>query len=234
MVDWLAPDGGASGSIAAADTPRECASEPLHRRTDSHGMACAFNVAWLQFTDRPLEASVRNGWLQDVHPEDRSRCLSIHAEMFASRAPYALDYRLRHALRGYRWVMEQATPASAHDGNFDGFEHHCMDVEVRAVLGERLANHAGRLRLALQGHAEFSAALASELARLPGPRVRIALEIAARVVGARSLPPPQRRSAARWLGRLVDDAHGALPPGAASFTVALPAEAGDIAMSHRQ
>lgn len=228
MVEWLAPNDGASSFMAPEDIPRECACGPLQRRSDSRGMACAFNVAWLKFTDRHLEASVRNGWLQDVHPEDRSRCLSIHAEMFTLRAPYSLDYRLRHAVRGYRWVMEQATPASARDGSFDGFEHHCMDVDVRTELGERLANHVGRLRHALHGHAKFAAALATELAHLPAARVEIALATAARVVGARPLPPPRRRSVASWLGRLVDDAHGALPPGTGSFALTLPAEAGDI------
>lgn len=178
-------------------------AEPLWRRSDAHGLAVDFNAAWLQFTDRSAPSSVRNGWLQDVHPDDRARCLAIHTEMHEQRLPYTLDFRLHHPQRGHCWVMERATPLFGADGHFEGFAHHCTDMNDRVRLEEELAERSRRMRCAMRTQALFATALAAELDRLPPAEVRSALGVMARLAAQ---APAVRRAAVQagpWLRSIV-------------------------------
>jgi hypothetical protein len=185
--------------------PTAPVAEPLWRRSDRRGLAVDFNPAWLQFTERSAPSSARNGWLQDVHPEDRGRCLAIHAEMHEQRLPYTLDFRLHHTRRGHCWLMERATPLFLPDGHFDGFDHHCTDVQDRVRLEEDLAERSRRMRCTMRAQALFATALATELDRLPPAEVRSALGVMARLAAQ---APAVRRSAVQagpWLRSIAAD-----------------------------
>jgi PAS domain-containing protein len=195
------------------DTPL---AEPMWRRSDAMGLATDFNAAWLRFTERSPQSAVRNGWLQDVHPDDRARCVAIHADMQDQRLPYALDFRLRHTRRGHRWLMERAIPLFAPDGRFAGFDHHCTDIHDRMQLEEELAERSRRLRCAMRTQALFATALAAELDRLLLARVQAALGVMARLAAQ---APGVRRAATNagdWLADLrrgLPDDERSLPDG---------------------
>jgi hypothetical protein len=193
-----AAEGHAFGPIPA--WPRHAPeAEPLWRRSDAAGLAIDFNATWLRFTDRSPQSSARNGWLQDVHPDDRARCLAIHAAMHDQRLPYTLDFRLRHTVRGHRWVMERATPLFGPDGRFDGFAHHCTDIDDRMLLEEDLAARSRRLRCAMRTQALFATALAAELDRLPPAQVRGALRVMARLAAQAPAVRRVATPAGEWL-----------------------------------
>ena len=104
-----------SGPLAAmAPAP---VTGPLLRCSGVDGLAREFNSAWLSYTGRPLQSVLRDGWLDDVHPDDRPRCVAIHAAMSNQRRAYALDFRLRNGA-GYRWMLEHVTPLLRPDGTF--------------------------------------------------------------------------------------------------------------------
>lgn len=204
------------------DTP---VAEPLWRRSDAAGLAIDFNAAWLRFTDRSPQSSARNGWLQDVYPDDRERCLAIHRAMQDQRLPYTLDFRLHHTVRGHCWLMERVTPLFAPNGRFDGFAHHCTDIHDRIQLEEQLAERSRRLRCTVRAQSLFATALASELERLPARQVQAALGVMARLAAqapavrrevtpagdwivdiARGLPSTDSEAPVEWL--LSDDLDG--------------------------
>ena len=54
-----------------------------------------FNKPWLDFTGRPLEAELGNGWTEGIHPEDFKHCLQTYVAFFETRRPFKMDYRLR-------------------------------------------------------------------------------------------------------------------------------------------
>ena len=41
-----------------------------------------FNQPWLEFTGRPIEAELGNGWTNGVHPEDFNSCLDTYIRAF--------------------------------------------------------------------------------------------------------------------------------------------------------
>src|SRR5262249_30995666 len=59
------------------------------------GRCTYFNKPWLDYTGRSLEEERREGWIDDVHPDDRQRCLETWSGFFAGRRPFSLEFRLR-------------------------------------------------------------------------------------------------------------------------------------------
>ena len=61
----------------------------------------------VQLAGRPVEELREKGWLDYVHPEDVDRCLGTYMPAFEARRPFLLEYRLRHADGGYRWLWRR-------------------------------------------------------------------------------------------------------------------------------
>jgi len=90
-----------------------------------------FNKPWLEFTGRPLEAELGNGWTEGVHPEDLEHCLQTYVASFETRRPFRMDYRLRRHDGQYRWIFDQGVPRFSSSGEFLGYIGSCVDVTER-------------------------------------------------------------------------------------------------------
>jgi PAS domain S-box-containing protein len=91
-----------------------------------------FNQVWLEFTGRPLEAEVGNGWAEGVHFEDFQRCMDIFLSAFVEHRPFRMEYRLRRADGAYRWLLDTGVPRFMPDGRFAGYIGSCIDItEIR-------------------------------------------------------------------------------------------------------
>ena len=85
------------------------------------------NRAFLDFTGRPIEAVLGDGWEEAVHPDDLGRCLDIYTRAFDRREPFRVEYRLRRHDGEYRWILAAGVPRFAAD-DFVGYFGSAMDV----------------------------------------------------------------------------------------------------------
>jgi PAS domain S-box-containing protein len=108
------------------------------------------NQRWLDFTGRILDQELGNGWVENIHPEDKQRCLAICEAAFLNRIPLEMEFRLRHKNRGYRWVIDRGVPRFDSDGKFLGFIGTCVDISEQKHHEQSIA----RYNQMLQGEIE--------------------------------------------------------------------------------
>jgi PAS domain S-box-containing protein len=119
-----------------------------------------FNQPWLEFTGRPLEAELGNGWVEGVHPEDSDPCLTTYSRAFDRQESFEMQYRLRRHDGAYRWVSDIGVPRFNPDHSFAGYIGSCIDVTDRKLAGEALANMGRKL---IEAHEEERTRIAREL-----------------------------------------------------------------------
>ena len=163
-----------------------------------------FNRAWLQYRGRTLAEESGNQWAEGVHPNDLEACVAHYTNCFAERAPFAMNYRLRHFSGQYFSILTRGAPHYATDGTFLGFFGGCAETVALSP-----AELNSQLRTSLAGIAAFARALAAN-------------EIeATRRESAPSMPLKafahnlRRAHAAAQMGKLAEDmlAYGNLPQG---------------------
>jgi PAS domain S-box-containing protein len=103
--------------------------------------ACTFvSRPWVEFTGRPAETALGEGWLEAVHPDDRRDVREAHRAAHARPAPFARAYRLRRADGAYRWMSDSAAPRRPEHGAFRGYTGLTVDdTERRLAEAERQA-----------------------------------------------------------------------------------------------
>ena len=97
-----------------------------------------FNRSWLQFTGRPLEEELGNGWAEGVHSDDLDRCMSIYVRSCDARTPFRMEYRLRRHDGQFRWIEDAGSPRYDEDGTFIGYIGACTDIHDVLLQGDRL------------------------------------------------------------------------------------------------
>src|SRR5580765_7243923 len=119
-----------------------------------------FNQPWLEFTGRPIELELGNGWAEGVHPEDLERCLDTSTKAFDGRESFKVEYRLRRHDREYRWLLGTAVPRFNRDGSFAGYIGSCIDITESKRGEEALASVSRRL---IEAQEQERARIAREL-----------------------------------------------------------------------
>ncbi|HEY0554978.1 MAG TPA: ATP-binding protein, partial [Thermoanaerobaculia bacterium] len=89
-----------------------------------------FNKGWLDFTGRPLETELGDGWTAGVHPDDLDRCLEIYRSSFDARQELTMEFRLRRHDGEYRWLLGHGVPLSS-SGGFAGYIGTGLDIHDR-------------------------------------------------------------------------------------------------------
>ena len=119
-----------------------------------------FNRTWLEFTGRPLETELGNGWAEGVHVQDADKCLQTYTEAFGRRKTFEMQYRLRRRDGEYRWVIDIGVPRFNPDGSFAGYIGSCIDITEQKQAEEAMASVGRRL---IEAHEEERTRIGREL-----------------------------------------------------------------------
>jgi PAS domain S-box-containing protein len=135
-----------------------------------------FNKPWLDFTGRPVESQLGDGWREGVHAADLQSCLDAYTRAFDARQAFRVEYQLRRFDGEYRWVLNVGAPRFASDGAFQGYIGSCLDIteqkqvegalresqnELRALAGRLFqAQETERRRIARELHDDLQQSLA--------------------------------------------------------------------------
>lgn len=111
-------------------------------RAGPDGVVDYFNRSWLEFTGRTMEQETGEGWLVDVHPEDRERRVAAFRTALEAHTPFQIEYRLRHHSGEHRWVLDSGRPFDDLNGGFGGFIGSAQDISERKREEEQLQHLA--------------------------------------------------------------------------------------------
>ncbi|HUR12526.1 MAG TPA: PAS domain S-box protein, partial [Flavitalea sp.] len=108
---------------------------------DENNSAHYFNKQWFDFTGSDI-AGTTNGWLELVHADDRQKVGSKYKYAFEKKIKVTLNYRLRSAHGGYRWVHDVRAPRFLQDKKFVGYIGSIIDIEEAKSKEEALLYQA--------------------------------------------------------------------------------------------
>jgi PAS domain S-box-containing protein len=117
------------------------------------------NKHWLDFTGRPLERQIGDGWSKGVHPDDLQRCLHTYFEAFDARQAFRMEYRLERFDGEYRWILDTGVPRFGSNGTFEGYIGSCIDVTDQKQVPEELRAREQSLRQTREGLRKLAAKL---------------------------------------------------------------------------
>ncbi len=114
--------------------------------TDEAGRCTYVNEGWERFTGTRPESALGDGWIAQVHPDDRVAAATAIREAVLSGSPLKIEYRVRRRDGAWRWVQSSATPRREHAGTHPGYVGLTIDVtdarEARRLLEEEHARFA--------------------------------------------------------------------------------------------
>jgi two-component system, NarL family, sensor histidine kinase UhpB len=114
-------------------------------RSDAAGRCDYLNQAWLDFTGRPRDSELGEGWLSGLHPDDQPLWRDALKRAFPKREPFEVEFRLRRANGEYGWIICNGRPYHDQSGRFAGYLCSCYDNTARRAVENALNESEERL-----------------------------------------------------------------------------------------
>jgi diguanylate cyclase (GGDEF)-like protein/PAS domain S-box-containing protein len=109
---------------------------------DEQQKATYFNKRWLDFTGRSFEEEQGLGWTDNIHPDDKERCIESLRIAFENHTSFEIEYRLRRFDGEYRWLVDNGVPRFTPTGTFIGFIGSCIDISEHKQSVETIKHQA--------------------------------------------------------------------------------------------
>ncbi|MBD1876687.1 PAS domain S-box protein [Nodosilinea sp. FACHB-131] len=115
---------------------------------DGQGHCVYTNARWQAIAGLSVEASLGEGWLQVVHPDDQPRLAQAWEEYLAGRRPCLPEFRLLTPTGDLRWVEVAIAPIHTATGNISGYVSTVEDITQRKKADRQLRQQAALLDIA--------------------------------------------------------------------------------------
>ena len=120
---------------------------------DAQGRIVEFNERWLASTGLTLQEAEGEGWLEAIHPDDRSASLSAWRDAIAMGTPFDIEHRVRMAKGDYRWMRSHAHPWRDARGGLAMWYGATEDIDERKRAEQSVAQSEERLSIAVDAAA---------------------------------------------------------------------------------
>jgi len=107
-------------------------------RADADGHTTYVNPAWSQISGMGAQDALANGWLQQVHPDDRDRIKAGWQEAVDKGARSETEYRFVRPNGSVAWVMGRAVPETDSEGRVVGWVGTIVDITEHRQMEEAL------------------------------------------------------------------------------------------------
>ena len=119
--------------------------------TEPDGSCIYLNKPWYDFTGQAGQDAFGLGWVDAVHPDDRSRAKQAFLDANERRARFSVDYRLRRRDGEYRWCIDSAAPRYGANGEYLGYVGSVLDITDRKLAEDAARGSEARSATVLAG-----------------------------------------------------------------------------------
>jgi PAS domain S-box-containing protein len=119
--------------------------------TGADGQTLFLSRSWYDLTGQTPETALGQGWMEAIHPMDRTSALATIAEEARARRTFQNDFRLLLPDGSTRWMLNAGVPRFDKDGAFLGYVGCVIDITERKQAEDRItwaAEHDGLTGLA--------------------------------------------------------------------------------------
>jgi len=131
--------------------------------TNPYGDAIFFNRTWLNFTGRSGDEEIENGWLANIHPEDKDHVTQKFMIALHEEKPFDCWFRIERYDGVYRWMLANCTPKFNNSGTCDGFICAATDITDRKQYEEQLKSARSKVEFLFKNAPAAIAALDENL-----------------------------------------------------------------------
>jgi two-component system sensor histidine kinase/response regulator len=128
------------------------------------GYADYFNQGWIKFTGRSFTQNLGDGWLEVVHPDDRTSTYERWTTAVETNADYTAEYRVRRGCDGaYRWHLARGVAVREPGGEIIKWFGTTTDIDDQKRMAEELRAAKEAADEASRAKSDFLANMSHEI-----------------------------------------------------------------------
>ncbi len=105
--------------------------------TDANGQNVFVNETWINWTGKPFDHQLTDGWLGSVVQEDRNRVIEKFTESIQNLKQFRSEFRFLRNDGELRWGLSEGYPYNDSSGSFSGYAGSVTDITDLKKLEQR-------------------------------------------------------------------------------------------------